>query len=363
MTLKAKLFLAAALLCIAQGAHAAGNHFGWCNGVGNQHRGSNCGGSGSQTPTTTPAQVPTSTQQPQTGPGVLPTPQATPTQVIVVAPPQTITGTGQVPPVQGQPGPTITGSNPLIVLQPLPPQVLTGTAPARVTTLPTPSFTGTAPIITIQPQPPQTVTGYGNVSASITVRADPSQSFSGFGAVPFPQPPGAIPRQIPQAIPSQTTQGTPYLIPSLQGPQATPGQMPQATPAGVPQAVPGQVPQPTQVLLPRPNPRPSAQRPTASGGPTTHSQTAKTPPVAARHITAAPGRQPQHDPPQFADAEGGANWHCLASGHGQRKSLVNRRVEVSGALRDVGSIDLTGRDLPALHSGHANCIISIKRNR
>jgi hypothetical protein len=30
-------------------------------------------------------------------------------------------------------------------------------------------------------------------------------------------------------------------------------------------------------------------------------------------------------------------------------------------LRHVGTIDVLGRDLPALHPQHADCIISIKR--
>jgi hypothetical protein len=82
--------------------------------------------------------------------------------------------------------------------------------------------------------------------------------------------------------------------------------------------------------------------------------------VAEKHITLTPGRQAQHNLPEFGAADGGQPWHCVASGHGQRKTLVDRRVSVSGALRHVGSIDVLGRDLPALHPQHANCIISIR---
>jgi len=46
--------------------------------------------------------------------------------------------------------------------------------------------------------------------------------------------------------------------------------------------------------------------------------------------------------------------------------IRKRRIEGMKSSRwrwhqHVGSIDLVGRDLPALHPGHANCIISVKR--
>ncbi len=336
----------AALICAATSALSSGNHLGWCIGVGNPHRGSNCGGGGgTTTPTVLPSQVPTSTQQPQTGPAVPQTPPGVVTGVIVVQPQlgSTISGTSPVTPPQGQPGPTITGSNPLIVLQPLPQTTFTGVSPVpTVTPVPTPSFTGTSPIITIQPQSPQTFVGYGRVPATIVVQPVAQPSFTGIGAVP---------NQVPQAIPSKTPQGTPYLIPSLK-PQ---------NPPSVPQAKPQATPQPTPVAVPRPKPRPTAQKPKAQGGASSHKTHVTQAPVASRHITAEPGRQAQHNPPSFADANGRGSWDCLASGHGQRKTLTNRRVTVAGALRHVGSIDLVGRDLPALHPGHANCIISVKR--
>ena len=339
----------ATLICAATSAFSGGNHYGWCNGVGNPHKGSNCGGgSGNTAPTVLPSQVPTSTQQPQTGPGVPQTPPVVTTQVIVVQPQpgQTISGTSSVTPPQGQRGPDLTGNSPLIILQPLPKQTFTGLSPVpTVTPVPTPSFTGFSPVITIQPQPPQTFVGYGQVPATIIVQPIPQPSFTG-GAVPNPQP-VAVPNQVPQAVPSKTPQGTPYLIPSLK-PQS---------PASAPQAKP----QATPVAVPRPRPRPNAQKPKPQGGSSSHKTQVTQAPVASRHITAAPGRQAQHNPPSFADANGRGSWDCLASGHGQRKTLTNRRVTVAGALRHVGSIDLVGRDLPALHPGHANCIISVKR--
>ena len=365
-TLTASILTIAAALTAAPAA-ANGNHFGWCNGVGNPHRGSQCGASGGTTkPPQQPSNVPVATQKPTIGTGTPQTPGGLPTQVIVVTPQpgQTITGTGQVPQIVVQPGATFTGvGKPIIVLQPLPQQVLTGVSPVTtVTPQPTPSFTGVGlPTVTIQPNPQQTVVGYGKVPATVIVQPVPQPSFTGIGAVPIQVPnatPQAVPQQIPTAVPSPQSQGTPYLIPSLQ-PQA----MPQPTPQRVPQAVPQAKPQATPVLVPRPKPRPSAQKPAATGGTTTHSQTPARPALAKKHITVAPGRQKQHDLPQFDATDGGQPWRCVASGHGQRRTLNDRRVSVSGALRHIGSIDVLGRDLPALHPQHADCIISLRRKK
>ena len=363
------LVISTALL--AAPAVANGNHFGWCNGVGNPHRGSQCGSSGgTNRPAQTPSNVPVATQKPTTGPGTPQTPGGLPAQVIVVTPQpgQTITGTGQVPPIVAQPGATFTGvGKPTIVLQPLPQQVLTGVSPVpTVTPQPTPSFTGVGlPTVTIQPNPQQTVVGYGKVPATVVVQPIPQPSFTGIGAVPNQVPnatPQAVPQQIPTAVPSQQSQGTPYLIPSLQ-PQATPQATPQPTQQQVPQAVPQATPQATPVLVPRPKPRPSAQKPAATGGTTTHAQTPSRPALAKQHVTVDPGRQEQHDLPQFDAAEGGEPWRCVASGHGQRRTLNDRRVSISGALRHIGSIDVLGRDLPALHPQNADCIISLRRKK
>jgi hypothetical protein len=364
-----RLLLSALVLSAlsAEPVFANGNHFGWCNGVGNPHRGSNCGGSSTvNPPSQTPSNVPVATQKPATGPGTPQTPDVLPAQVIVVTPQpgQTITGTGQVPPVIGQPGPVITGTGqPTIVVTPLPQQVLTGFSPVQtVTPTPTPSFTGVGlPSITIQPLPQQTVVGYGKVPATIVVKPIPQPSFTGTGAVPQPIPqavpqpiPQAVPQPIPMAKPSKQPQGTPYHIPSLQ---------PQAIPQQVPQAKPGRVPQGTPVLLPRPKPRPDVTKPVSTGGKTTHNVASTRPALSKMHITSVPGRQALHDPPQFEAADGGRSWHCVASGHGQRRTLNERRVSVSGALRHIGSIDVLGRDLPALHPQHAECIILIRRRK
>ena len=363
-----RFFISALMLALLTGTSvfANGNHYGWCNGVGNPHRTSNCGSSGTGSPSQMPSNVPTTTQKPATGTGTPQTPGGLPAQVIVVTPQpgQTITGRGQVPPIVAQPGATFTGvGKPTIVLQPLPQQVLTGVSPVpTVTPQPTPSFTGVGlPTVTIQPNPQQTVIGYGKVPATVVVQPIPQPSFTGIGAVPNQVPnatPQAVPQQIPTAVPSPQSQGTPYLIPSLQ-PQA----IPQPTPQQVPQAVPQATPQATPVLVPRPKPRPTAQKPAATGGTTTHAQTPTRPALAKKHVTVDPGRQEQHDLPQFDAADGGQPWRCVASGHGQRRTLNDRRVSVSGALRHIGSIDVLGRDLPALHPQHADCIISLRRKK
>ena len=251
----------------------------------------------------------------------------------------------------------------------------------------TPSFTGVGlPTITITPNPQQTIVGYGQIPATIVVQSPPN-SFTGFGRVPNLAPtaiPVAIPPQIPTAVPSKLPQGTPYLIPSLQ-PQVTPNrvppQLPQATGQSTPQAIPGLTPQPTPqsvppqspvaapkavpqakpVMIPRPRPRPNTLKPSATKTPTAHKTVATGPALAKQHITNTPGRQAQQDLPQFDAKGGGQPWRCVASGHGQRKTLTDRRVSVSGTLRHIGSIDVLGRDLPALHPQHAECIISIKR--
>ena len=199
------------------------------------------------------------------------------------------------------------------------------------------------------------------IPVTIMVNPLPQPTFTGRGAVPTPVP-QAVPQQIPMAIPSKQPQGTPYLVPSLQ-PQAIPQAVPQPTPQRVPQAIPQAKPQLAPVMMPRPKPRPSAKKPVATGGTTTHAQTPTLPALAKKHVTVDPGRQAQHDLPQFDADDGGQPWRCVASGHGQRRTLNDRRVSVSGALRHIGSIDVLGRDLPALHPQHADCIISLRRKK
>jgi hypothetical protein len=361
--------IAVSLLCLAPAVSwSQGLHLGWCNGVGNQHQAANCGGSSTGVPSgSTPNTVPTANQLP--GGGVQqPTPAGMPATVVITPnPPQVITGTSPVPTIQGQPGPTITGTSPQpIYIQPLPqtvftgtspvpplqtlptpsitggtpptititptaPQTLTGTSPVpALQTLPTPSFTGQGlPTIIVVPNPQTTITGFGPVPPTIIIPAGQKLTFGGYGAVPYPKP-VATPMQVPNRVPQATPQATPMIVPRPR-PLAVPYQVPNQVPQARPQARP--------VLVPK-------QQAAA---------------VGHGHVTNTTGRQPAHATPRFRAADGGTDWHCLASGHGKRRSYVDGQVAVSGALRHVGAVDVLGRDLPALHPQHTSCVISVRR--
>ncbi len=380
------LTIVASLFC-GQSQADNGLHLGWCNGVGNPHKAANCGGGSGPTTGGTPSTVPTSNQLPGTGGSVTTTPGTVSTNVVVLQPnpPTVITGTGPVIPVQGQPGPTFTGTGqlpivitpttptvltgtgpvptiqgqpnpsftggslPTIVLIPNPPTVFTGTSPiSNVQVQPTPSFVGgSLPTITVLPNPPTTFVGYGPVPSQILVQPNPLGSFTGTSAVPQ-----ITPGRVPMAIPYKNPKAVPYLVPSISS-QRTPGQVPTAIPGGTPQATP--------VLIPRPRPTSLTKLTSTSGGKITHQPVTKKAALGPGHVTQTTGRQALHDAPVFAAEDGGQPWNCLASGHGQRKTLVGRQVLVNGALRHVGAVDVLGRDLPALHPAHANCIISVRR--
>ncbi len=285
------LMLSTFLLLMPVAASGNGNHYGWCNGVGNPHKGANCGGGSGSTGGQTPSSVPASNQLPQPGNGPQPTPDQLP---ITVTP---------------NPPTTFTGTSPVVTVQPIP----------------TPSFTGQGqPLITVTPNPPQTFTGVGPVPATIIVTPNPGQTFTGYGRVPQP-----LPQAVPQLIPS---------------------------------AIPTPNPRPQPALIPRPKPINSATT-SVSNGIIKHKPVSSKPALGSQHVTEVSGRQPLHNAPRFAASDGGKNWHCIASGHGQRRTYTDGRVTVSGALRHIGAVDVLGRDLPALHPDHANCIISIRRRR
>jgi hypothetical protein len=283
------LLLASLLIGSSAPAFAAGGHLGWCNGVGNPHQVSSCGGS-TQPPTTPlPGSVPTSNQLP--GGAVPPTPANVP----VLAPMQV---PNQVP--NATPGAT--------------PQMV-----------------------------PQTVAVPGQVPMQVP-NATP-------GATPQMVPQiVAVPGQVPMQVPNATPGATPQMVPQI---VAVPGQVPMQVPTAMPGATP--------MLVPRPNPMRTASVQSGTPGTITHSPTPKAPSSAKTFITSAPGRQAQHAAPQFAADDGGRPWSCVASGHGMRRSVVDGKVVVAGALRHVGAIDVLGRDLPALHPDRSDCIISVRR--
>ena len=275
MARRKALLLAGLLIGSPVSVFAEGGHLGWCNGVGNPHQVSSCGGS-SQPPTTPlPGSVPTSNQLP--GGTVTPTPANVPVLTPMLVP-------GQVP-VQV-------------------PNATPGATPQMV---------------------PQIV------------------------AVP-----GQVPMQVPMQVPNATPGATPQMVPQI---VAVPGQVP----TQVPMQVPNATPMATPMLVPRPKPVRTASIPSGTPGTMTHSPTPKAPAAAKTHITSAPGRQAQHDAPQFAADDGGRPWTCLASGHGIRRSVVDGKVVGAGALRHVGAVDVLGRDLPALHPARSDCIISVRR--
>jgi hypothetical protein len=305
-------------------ASATGNHYGWCNGVGNPHKGANCGGGSGPAGGQTPSTVPTSNQLPQPGNGPQPTPDQLPITV-TPNPPTTVTGTSPVVNVQPIPTPSFTGQGqPPITVTPNPPTTFTGTSPViTVQPIPTPSFTGQGqPPINVMPNPPQTFTGVGPVPATIIVTPNTSQTFTGYGRVPQP-----LPQAVPQLIPS---------------------------------AIPTPNPRPQPTLIPRPKPI-NSKTTSVSNGIIKHKPVSSKPALGSQHVTQLSGRQPLHNAPRFAASDGGKSWHCIASGHGQRRTYTDGRVTVSGALRHIGAVDVLGRDLPALHPDHADCIISIRR--
>ncbi|WP_168769559.1 hypothetical protein [Yoonia sediminilitoris] len=110
------------------------------------------------------------------------------------------------------------------------------------------------------------------------------------------------------------------------------------------------------------NPTPISQSHTTPSGQTGSSDSDPVATAAGQsQITPQAGRQDQLNPPQFAASDGGENWRCVASGHGQRRTQEGQRVAHSGALRHVGAINVMGRDLPALHPRHSDCLVTVRR--
>ncbi len=84
--------------------------------------------------------------------------------------------------------------------------------------------------------------------------------------------------------------------------------------------------------------------------------------VGHQLITRAPGRQALHDVPTFAAAAPGETWHCYASGHGPRRERDEQGVTtLRGVFPNALSSGVLLRDLPALHEGHAECLIAEHR--
>lgn len=321
-------------------ASANGNHFGWCNGVGNPHHSSSCGGSSPSTspivPIVPPTQVPTANPLPPTNP-IVPTPVVTPVLVPSIAPNAI---PGQVPVLA-----------PPMVPQPVPQQVPTA-IPQQV---PTPmQVPGQVPVLAppMVPQPvpqrvptaipqqvptPMTVPGLVLPRPKVKPQTNPKPLVS-TGVMPNPV----------QTVTPQTGQVRPPVVTQPQPAQVVvPPMVPMLVPQRVPQAIPQPIPQRVPTLAPTVTHRPQV-RPVGIG---------------RELITSTPGRQPAHNPPAFQGKAQGEQWNCVASGHGKRKSVEDGKVVSNGALRHVGSVDVLGRDLPALHPRHPHCIVSVKRRK
>ncbi|WP_292306040.1 hypothetical protein [Marivita sp.] len=278
-----------------------------------------------------------------------------------------ITGTSPVPQPVPQRTPPVPGSQlPPIVVHPNPQIVITGhspvtppgatqvpqTAPYLVPIL-VPTPTPTPVPGRVPPQRPAitpVIVPFQN--PGVTTGVSPNQ-------VPHPAtvtvptlPPQRVPTPVPQRVPQPTPQMIPVTVP-VQPQVPTPG----ATgPAG------GAQPTPVAVLRPKPRPQSVPTLTTNPGATIEHRPQVQTPPIGQHVVTREIGRQPEHNAPRFQTTRGEVI-RCVASGHGKRRSVVDGEVESSGALRHVGSVDVLGRDLPALHPRHSKCIVTVKRRK
>lgn len=196
--------------------------------------------------------------------------------------------------------------------------------------------------------------------------------------VPFANPtPGTarpvneLPHPAAVTVPSQLARPPSTTSAPVRPPQPTPQAVPVLVPQSVPQAIPGRVPtlQGTsapavlaQVNRPKPRPQNVPSLQTSQAATSHHRPTVQAPAIGHQMVTRQPGRQPKHDAPRFQEHSGKVI-RCIASGHGKRRTVVDGEVETTGALRHVGSVDVLGRDLPALHPRHSGCIIAIKRRK
>lgn len=291
------------------------------------------------------------------GPGYTGT---SPVPVTLTPGPQT-TITGLSPVIQGVQGPDITGSQTPTILTPNPPTTITGLSPA-IQGVQGPDITGSQTPTILTPNPPTTFTGVsGPVSVPgqgftgsqplIVVYANPPKTFEGYGRVPATVV--IVPPMVPQAVPQMVPQAVPQMVP-----QTTPA-LPQQTVVPTSGAKPAQQ---TVVVIKPPKPLPHPVVSTSNGGKIVHQPTVSRPAVGPSLITHTTGRQTPDNVPRF-ETENGDDWHCLASGHGARRTVVDGEVQQDGALRNITSIDVLGRDLPALHPAHADCIIAVRRER
>ncbi|MDW4496396.1 hypothetical protein R5H30_00255 [Sulfitobacter sp. D35] len=353
--------MAVLVLMAASQGEAAGNHYGWCIGVGNPHRTANCdhaatgtgtGGSTTTQPSTvTPSTGTTTTlgptqpamQTPVLAPTLQPqqVPQRVPQRVPQpipqrVPPKKSNTGGGyhQVPPTQNVAVPTpLPQRTPQIV----PPTI--NVPPHKVTAVPKP-LPQRQPVL-VPPLAPQRVPGR-------VPTAQPS-------AIPVLVPP-LVPQRVPNRVPNQVPTATPGAIPGaipILRPQPTVPIRPVKGPATVSlTTVPG-----TQVVTGgpgtsvRPPLRPGGSRTLTNNGHTIGT-------VVPMHTPAKPGRQPEHRRPIFETTKSHRYSECISAGYGAR-----RLDQATGTIRHAGEIDSFARDVPARHPNRAHCLVQIHHRK
>ncbi len=361
--------LAFGVLAASTASWSAGNHYGWCRGVGNPHHSSDCGGTSSTGAGVSGAKPPLSTQLPgqQTPQPGVPSIVTTPSPVLV--PPLTPNQVPQrvpiaVPPKVPQLQPPTAQPFPVPVLspqlQPIPQAVPLAVPPLVPQRIPQPQQTPTArpfpvPVLSPQLQPtPQLI--------PIAVPPQVPQRSLQISPVQILTP-SRQPTPRPQAIPI----AIPGLVPQF---LARPQPKPSATPNPRPIAIPGRVPQPlvnpaknqptsTKQTQPGPTQRITAIAPAGS---ITYAKTHVKSAQGPNYITDFPGRQPAHALPRHLDSTASEIWDCAVSGHGRRQPTNQRRgSQFSGALADINVVDAIAKDVPARHPQDPGCLVSIKR--
>ena len=308
-------------------AEASGNHFGWCQGVGNKHNSGDCNaqsGGGPDSVIDTPiTERPAANPLPPGGSGLEPTkPLApTPSTTPVIAKPEIV---------------------PQAVPQPVPQQ-----APPKT---PKPLVQST-PGLVPQPPVPQPV------PQQVPPKTPEPLAQSTPGLVPQPPVPQPVPQQVPPKTPKPLAQSTPKLVPALVPPQAPSAILP--TKHKQPSPNQGVTPSTGSTLVSRPQPNHQTATVTGSGGqPFAHSNGHRRPPLSPNFIAPKAGLQRPHAVPSFMH-ESGERWDCVMSGFHDRAH--EEQAVSSGVLLHVDTNDQLFADVPAEHPLHPGCMISVKR--
>ncbi|NGM23100.1 hypothetical protein G3576_24015, partial [Roseomonas stagni] len=270
------------------------------------------------------------------------------------------------PPAQVPPGATVNAVPIAVPPRPQRPGVV-AQPPGQVP----PGATVNAVPIAVPPQPQRpgvVAQPPGQVPPGATVNAVP------IAVPPQPQRPGVVAQPPAQVPPGATVNAVPIAVPPQpQRPGVVaqpPGQVPPgATAMAVPIAVPP-LQGPQQVLVMQ-GPMVARPRPGSGVGAPGTTPTVTIQPAAGTGaglpagpgmITRAPGRQALHDAPHFDGGAAGGSWNCYASGHSPRRHVDEEgRQVLRGIYPNMLSAGGLLRDVPALHEGHAECLIAVHR--